>query len=276
MIATVADIIKIMEKIAPPSIAEKWDNVGLQVGKFDWPVKTVLVSLDSSLSVVKEAASSGVDMLISHHPLIFNGLKRVDFATSNGEIIKISALNSLAVYAAHTNMDSVKGGLNDVLAEKLGIKNLKVLVKSPIEINGNNDFSNQENGLGRVGELEESVALDVFAKNIKEKLNMQYIKMAGKKGLMVKKVALCTGSGSSLINDFFKSEAQVYISGDMRYHDARDIEERGLGLLDIGHFSSEHLIVKCLSERLIREIKNTGFDVNIKKCQTEKDPYNYI
>ena len=274
MITTVSDIIKIMEKIAPPFLAESWDNSGLQIGKTDWRVKTVRIALDPSLLVVKEAVQDGVDMLISHHPLFFRGLKTIDFATAIGEIINLSVRNSMTIYAAHTNMDSVDGGLNDVLADKLCVKNTKVLMASSNSHQSN--FNAQKNGLGRIGELENSLVFEFFAKKVKEKFKNAHIQMVGKSDLIVKKVALCSGSGASLLNDFFKSEAQVYVTGDMKYHDAKAIEERGLGLLDIGHFYSEHLIVEHLSNRLTQETDKAGFNVNIEKCNSEKDPYSYL
>ena len=128
MAATVGDFIDIMESFAPVSLAEDWDNAGLQVGHRDWSVKTVWVALDPLPLVVEAACRNGVDLLITHHPLIFRPLKAVDFAEPTGRSILHAAQNRLAVYAAHTNFDSVTGGLNLIFAGRLGLTNLAPLV----------------------------------------------------------------------------------------------------------------------------------------------------
>jgi len=132
MSATVADILKAMEKIAPSNLAEDWDNVGLQVGQKNWPVKKVWVSLDPVLDVVTNACQNDADLLITHHPLIFKPLHSVDFGTPTGSIIRMAARHKMAIFTSHTNLDIVAEGLNDVLAEAIGLKRLEVLGK-PVE-----------------------------------------------------------------------------------------------------------------------------------------------
>ncbi len=128
-------------------------------------------------------------------------------------------------------------------------------------------------GLGRVGELPEPLNLAEFSKLVKSKLGLEYIKIAGNKELIVEKVALCTGSGSSLMKDFLRSGAQVYLSGDLHYHDARMVEEKGLGLVDAGHFASEILIVEALQKQLQRICSIKNYDVEVIACSIEKDPF---
>ncbi len=268
MASTVVDIIKIMENIAPVYLAEEWDNVGLQVGKMDWPVRHIWIALDPVPDVVTAACSKDVDLLITHHPLIFQPIRSIDFNASVGAVIQMASQHSLAVFAAHTNLDNAEDGVNDILAYKIGLKNLKVLEK----------VSESENrqGIGRIGELDQETILTSFALKIKEKLGLKWVKIAGNPELSINKAVVCAGSGSSLINNFFSSGAQVFISGDLRYHDAREVSNKNLGLIDIGHFASEHLIVDVLAERLQKMINETGLKVKVDAYRLENDPFIII
>jgi dinuclear metal center YbgI/SA1388 family protein len=273
MTATVADIIKVMETMAPLRLAEEWDNVGLQVGQLDWPVRSIWVALDPLYDVVDGACRNGVDLLITHHPLIFNPLRCINFDTPVGSVIQAAAGHKLAIFAAHTNFDSAADGINDLLAFRVGLADLKVLKRGdhPCEDSATDDL--QKQGLGRVGELEETIELLPFALSIKEKLGLKYIKVAGKPDLPVRRVAVCSGSGSSLMKDFYSSGAQVFISGDLRYHDAREVEALNLGLIDMGHFASEYLMVEVLAKRLAKILAADGKEIKVEACGLENDPF---
>lgn len=268
MPSTVADIIKLMENIAPFSIAEKWDNVGLQVGQMDWPVQRVWIALDPVPEVVSAACSKGVDLLITHHPLILQPIKSIHFNSPIGAVIQMASQHRLAVFTAHTNLDNATDGVNDILAYRIGLNSLEVLEKVSEYV--------EKQGIGRVGVLDHKTKLKSFALKIKEKFGLQSVKIAGKFDLTVSKVAVCAGSGSSLMKSFFSSEAQVFISGDLRYHDARAVVDNNLGLIDIGHFASEHLIVDVLAERLQKMIDHSGLKVKVDACKLENDPFIVI
>jgi len=367
--ATVADIIKAMESVAPSRLAEEWDNVGLQIGNRNQPVENIRVALDPTPDVVDAASKDGVDLLITHHPLIFRPLKFIDLDTPMGFIIQTALQCRMAIYSAHTNLDSAMDGLNDILAFRIGIRDLKVLgntkenenyklvfyvpsayqqsvMHSLFETNagevGNysccsfrnkgegtykpgplskpfsgkideisqtdevrietvvrkNDVTNiiehikknhpyetmaydiypllsydVKQGLGRIGELDDSVDLRSFALSIKTKLGLNHLKVAGNPDLMIKTVAVCSGSGSSLINQFVESGAQVYVSGDLGYHDAKTAEALNLGIIDIGHFASEHLIVDVLTQRLKQILSGAGIDIKIEAHKLEHEPF---
>jgi dinuclear metal center YbgI/SA1388 family protein len=369
MEATIADIIKAMETIAPSWLAEEWDNVGLQIGQKNWPVRTIWVALDPTPQVVGDACRNGVDLLITHHPLIFQPLRSIQLERPEGSIIQTALQAQMAIFSAHTNFDNVNDGLNDALARRIGLEDLKVLRKSgqaetyklvvyvPVgyekgilgalfesnagEIGSytgcsfrskgkgtfkpdtsskpfsgkigeishvdevrietrvrNNDLSRivehirrhhpyetmaydiyplftaeNQHGTGRIGVLDKKMDLLSFALSIKKKLDLNSIKVAGNHELEVKTAAVCTGSGSSLLNDFIASEAHVYISGDLGYHAARTIEAANLGLIDIGHFASEHLIVDVLTNRLKKFLSETGIDVTVEAYRLENDPF---
>ena len=273
MAATVADIIKVMETMAPLRLAEEWDNVGLQVGQLDWPVRSIWVALDPLYDVVDGACRNGVDLLITHHPLIFSPLRCINFDTPVGSVIQAAAGHKLAIFAAHTNFDSAADGINDVLAFRIGLEDLKVLKRGDHPGEDSATDYMQKQGLGRVGELKETMELLPFALSIKEKLGLKYIKIAGKPDLPVRRVAVCSGSGSSLMKDFCSSGAQVFISGDLRYHDAREVEALNLGLIDMGHFASEYLMVEVLAKRLDKILAADGKDIKVEACRLENDPF---
>ena len=280
MKATISDIIELLGDIAPACLAEDWDNVGLQIGKRDWRVETIWVALDPLPEVVEVACREKVDLLITHHPLIFRPIKNLDFDTPIGALIRNAIENRMGILSAHTNLDAASDGINDVLASKIGLKNLKVLgdekgdelcyQKTPAQ-------SVQSGlGLGRIGDLEDSLNLHAFAVSVKEKLGLSHVKLAGSRDLSVSKIAVCSGSGSGLLHHFFSSGAQVFVSGDLRYHDARDAEAQHRGLIDIGHFASERIILEVLAEQLHTRSVQAGLDIVVKACTLEKDPFVII
>ena len=278
---TVADIIEATERLAPPELAETWDNIGLQVGHPDWPVKKVWVALDPLPGVVADGIEAGVDLLITHHPLMFKPLKSIDCKTHIGAIIQMALENRLAIFSAHTNLDAVSEGVNDALAGKLGLRNLNPLITSSGPGQKGRQTAADDNGidhgvvqgLGRIGSLDQEMNLGEFALMVKDHLGLDHVTMAGDPALLVKQVALCSGSGSSLMGAFMASEAHVYVSGDLRYHDARDAEIAGRGLIDIGHFDSEHLIVDVLAGRLAAEMGTTAEAVEIEAYRLEENPF---
>ncbi|RJQ58917.1 MAG: Nif3-like dinuclear metal center hexameric protein [Desulfobacteraceae bacterium] len=268
MALTVRDIIKIVESIAPADLAEKWDNIGLQLGSSAWAVKSIRVALDPLPEVVAAACADGVSLLITHHPLIFDPIRSLTFDTAFGAVLEKAALHRLSILCVHTNLDAADGGLNDVLAERIGLKNLKMLDRRDQE----GPFLAPQ-GLGRIGDLPEKVELIGFARSVKKKLGLGSLRLVGDPGLVVCKSAVCSGSGGSLLNAFLNSDAQVYVTGDLRYHDARAAEAAHRGLIDIGHFCSEHLIKDVLADRIRKLLESAGENVGIDICRLEKDPF---
>ncbi len=372
MTVSISDISAIMEEIAPARLAEDWDNVGLQIGQKDWPVQKILVALDPLPEVVRLACRENTDLLITHHPLIFKALKSIDFSTPSGKIIQMAATQRMGIFAAHSNLDSVRNGINDILAERIGLKQLRVLGKDlpedllklavfvpaeyehqflnalfetpagqigsysccsfrypgtgtyrpgtdsrpfsgksgqishtdeirieavlrpedvkktvahlcknhPYEIMAYDLFplrpQESGEGIGRIGCLEKECGLREFAQQLKNIFRLPFVKYSGRADLNIKKAALCSGSGSGLLPAFFSSDAQVYISGDLRYHDARDAEAADRGLIDIGHFASEHLIAQVLADRLEKILAERNMPVQVRACSAENDPYQYL
>lgn len=372
MTATVAQFVHLLDRLAPPRLAESWDNVGLQLGNRKWPVKKVWTALDPLPEVVASACENDVDLLVTHHPLFFKPVKRIDCDSPLGRVTEMALSHQLAIFCAHTNLDSVPDGVNDVLAGRMGLQDLRVLgdpadahlnklvvfvpeahVKPVLDtlfdqnagrvgnysccsfrnegvgtfrpgegaipavgetgalnevrenrievVAARSDVDrlvdalkqvhpyetmafdvyplaarDQQAGLGRVGTLPSPVPLDAFSEKLKSALNLAMVKVAGSSDALVETVAVCSGSGSSLLNQAIASGAQAYVSGDLGYHTARDAQQAGIGLIDVGHFGSEHIVVDVLAASIRNAVAAAGISADVIACDMEKDPFYYL
>jgi dinuclear metal center YbgI/SA1388 family protein len=264
---SVKDVMGAMERLAPGSTAEDRDNAGLQVGDRAWPARSVWCALDPLPDVVLAAVQAGVNMLVTHHPLLFTPLKSLDLATPAGKILSLAISHRLAIFCAHTNLDRAPGGVNDVLAEQLGLLDVTGL-GAPGEKDGLRP-------IGLTGTLPAPMSLAAFALFAQNALDTPRARFAGAPDMEVRKAAVCGGSGRSLLKEFFRSGAEVFVTGDLGYHDARQAEERGLALLDLGHFATERLIVPALANALGRELLKEGCDAVVSPCGIERDPFTW-
>lgn len=270
----VSDLIGAIEEMAPPKLAEDWDNCGLQVGSGKWPVKKIWVALDPLLEVVRAAAEQQVDMLITHHPLLFSALRSVDVETAVGKVLEIALTAKMSIYSAHTNLDSAVGGINRMLAEKIGLDKSVPLV--PADCGNDQPEQREMAGMGRVGRLENPISLKALAQLVKRRFNLAAVKIVGDPNTMVQQAAVCSGAGSSLLGAFLSSDADVYLTGDLRYHDARRVEDAGRALIDVGHYASEHIFIDQLVEMLRQYAHGAGWAVEIEPCRVENDPFKLI
>ncbi len=248
------DIVKFMEDFAPPELAESWDNVGLMIGDFDSEIKKILVALDVNDDVICEAISENADLIITHHPFIFGGIKNINSGSAMGKRIIKLIKNNIAVYSAHTNLDIVKNGTNDELAKIIGFQKTSVLIKSDDGVNG----------LGRIGELAQETRFIDFVNQLKIKLKLDRVTITGDKNKVIKKVALCTGqcSGAEYMTEAKKACCDVYVTGDLRYHEAQFANNIDLCVVDVTHYGSEVIVVPVLREYLnnYAESNNLGFE----------------
>ena len=367
----VSDILGIINKFAPFGSAEEWDNVGLQVGDPAAKAARIMVSLDPGRDALEAAVSAGCSLLLTHHPFIFKPLKRISEADPLGSLIALAIRNNLAVIALHTNLDIAPGGVNDLLAQLLGVEKtvpLKVtgveeLVKLSVFVpQGSEDqvlealfrfsgvmgnyrdcsfrstgigtFTPQEgarphigsigkreavgenrievllrkadsaaavaallkvhpyeepaydlypllnrgesNGLGRIGRLREEMTLARFAQEVRNRLNLPGIRFVGAPDRAVRKIALCGGSGASLVRDAWKQGADVLVTGDIKYHEARDGEALGLALIDAGHFATERPMIQGVAARLREDLATRKFTAEILEFEGERDPFSHI
>lgn len=258
-------IVKFLEETAPLHLAEEWDNCGLIIGNPDQDIEKVLVCLDATHDVIIEAVEKGVDMIISHHPVIFKGVKRINRGVPDGEKIYELIKNDISVYCAHTNLDIAEGGTNDYLAGLLGLSSVCNLKSSKLE---NNE---REYGLGRVGVLSQPVLLSEFAMHVKNVLNAENIKVIGDAKKAVKTVAVSTGSFDGDFDAIKAKKADVIVTGDVKYHTALEALGEGISMIDAGHFETERVMVPWIAQLIGRRFPQ----VEIMASKVEKSPYNY-
>lgn len=367
-----SDIVGIINKIAPVSLAEGWDNPGLQVGDPGAEVSRIMVALDPAPDVIASAIDSSCQLLVTHHPLLFKPLKSISTANRQGSLIHTAIRGGLSIVCMHTNYDIATGGLNDLLAGKIGLSNclplqittskelLKLVVFVPVDhieqvqsalfpysdsignyrdcsfatagegtftpLDGAKPFigvvgkaqrvpeqrlellldrynlpkaikallaahpyqepafdvypllnEGEKQGLGRIGYLPNKVSLADFAGEIKRVLSAPPLRYVGDPSAPVSKVALCSGSGASLMREAARAGADVLVTGDVKYHDARDAEEIGIALIDAGHFHTEIIMVPEMTQRIKAALCKAGYnDCQVVPSTVEADPFTVL
>lgn len=365
----VKDIIKIMEKYFPLNLAQKWDNCGLMLGSPDKGVKKVLLCLDLDMTNLYNALAFKPDLIITHHPLFFKELRHIDYRTPQGQLLKELILNDISVYSAHTNLDAAENGVNQILAEILGLMEISPLFPEMNEklyklavfvpyshveevrravndagagyIGNYSDCSFRTPGIGTfkpgentnpfigqkgiVEEVEEyrletivpepllpgvleamfkahpyeEVAYDVYllqnkgkiystgrqgllakeallmdyAVEVKEKLGLKTLKIAGRQDKKIKKVAVIGGAGMSLVSRLPK-DVDLLITGDVKYHEAKEALASGLAVIDAGHQETEEVVLPYIKELLLKESRNHDLEVEYFCLQTDRCFWN--
>ena len=229
----VRDIINVIEEFAPLSIQESWDNSGLCVGSPDAPATSVLLGLDCTEELVDEAIACGADVIITHHPLIFSGLKKITPEDQVGAAVIKAIKAGISIYAAHTSADKVIAGVSGAMAAKLGLVNVSIL-----------DEDGDGTGLGVVGDLQQPLSAQEAVALVKDRFSLKAMRTSRPLEGQITRVAMCGGSGGSLIKAAMASGAQLYISGDISYHNY--FTREGFMIMDIGHYESEIEIVEIL------------------------------
>ncbi len=226
---------KLNEKY-PFDLQEEWDNSGLQLGNPENTLSGVVISLDLEEETVDKAIATNSNLIITHHPYLFSPTNSIDFRDGFYNRLQKCIKNDITVYAFHTNLDIAKGGVNDNLANILGLKDVKSLE------------TDKELGLGRYGYIDKTNAND-YLNFVKEKLEAENIIAYGNTDKEIKKIGLCGGAGSSLIEDAISLSCDLMITGDVKYHEAMDLSNKGIIIADVGHFASEnHIIFKLQKE----------------------------
>ena len=251
--ATVADILAFLETLAPASLKMEWDNVGLLCGSKNTEVTKILVALDPFEGVCREAAEVGAQLIVTHHPLIFRAPNAITDETSIGRSIMFLCRQGISAVNAHTNLDIAPGGVNDVLAEKLGLQNTVTL----------------EDGLLRMGETEEQT-LPSFLTSVKDKLGCQGLRYVDS-GKPVKKVAVGGGSCAGEMMDALAVGCDTFVTSDIKYNQFWDAFDLGLNLIDAGHFYTENPIVPVLAERIAAAFP----EIEVKISKTHTDCMNF-
>lgn len=367
-----SQVIQILKKLAPEDLAQDWDNVGLLVGSFSKDIDKVLVTLDVTPQVVDEAVKKNVDLILSHHPVIFKPLKNLRLDNPQNRMLATLLKHDIAVYCAHTNLDVAINGVSDVLAAKIGLSQVEVLQKTAEEKlyklvvfvpedhtqkvrdalgdagagfignyshctfrtpgigtfkpgEGTNPYIGEQaklsevkedrletivpenilsrvlhamveahpyeevaydlypvvqngvsQGLGRIGWLEQETVLAEFVQLLKQQLEISFLKIVGNLEDKVKRIAVCGGSGGSLISTAHKKGAQVFITGEISYHEAQLAKDIGLALIDAGHWATEVPVLSYLQKYLAGELNAAGEKVEIILSKTKTEPFLYL
>ena len=366
----VSDIVGITGKIAPGELAESWDNVGLQLGDPAAQVSRIMVALDPGAPAVHAAIEAGCQLLITHHPFFFTPLKKISATDETGRLTILAVKNDLAILSLHTNYDIVSGGVNDLLAARLGVadalplrvtgaeEQLKLALFVPhgfeeklldalspfmaplgnyrdcsfqgdgvgrfTALAGANPFvgtvgeRHQEKesrlefliakerlnaalqamkkahpyeepaydiypvlnrgavrGLGRIGLLPQATTAGEYAQLVKERLAAAGVRLVGDAAKAVRKVALCGGSGASLLHEAARKGADLLVTADVKYHEAREAEAMGVALLDAGHFATEYPMVQGLAQALESALQAKRFEAEVVAYQGEREPFSF-
>lgn len=239
---TVADIIRFLDTLAPPSMKMDWDNVGLLCGSRSTPVSKILIALDPFEHVCREAASWGAELIVTHHPLIFGPLKSVTDESSVGRCVRLLCRENISAVNAHTNLDCVSGGVNDCLARKLCLDDVRVI--HPIGV----DDAGGEWGLMRMGSVPEQ-PLDAFLATVKESLGCQGLRYVSG-GKPVHRVAVGGGACAGGLHEAKDAGCDTFVTADVKYNQFWDARELGLNLIDAGHFHTENPVCAFLAEQI--------------------------
>lgn len=242
-----------MDSWAKSELVDSWDNTGFQIGHDDFNVEKILISLDINEGVLNKAIEEDYQMIITHHPLIFKPLKSLTNETYKERLILKAIQHNIVIYNAHSNLDLAKGGVNDVLADLLKLQNPICLSTFKIE-------DGEVYGYGRIGDIEKTKIKD-YLDIVKFQLDVKNLKVYGDIEKSISRVAVCGGSGSEFIYDAHKLGADIYITGDIKYHDAEMGIQLGLVLVDAGHYHTEKVILPIIKEYLYNKFKN---DLNIQ------------
>ena len=261
----IRDIASMIEQRAPLHMQEDYDNAGMQVGCLDDTVKGILLCTDVSLDIVDEAIEGGYNLIISHHPLIFRGLKKITGRTIVESIVARAIKHDINIYCAHTNMDNTPGGVSWRMASKLGMTDVTILDPHPTG-DTRADGMPILAGCGVVGNITPMPA-PLFLKLLKDTFEVGAVRYSGSTSKTITRVALCGGAGGFLVDKAVSCNADVYVTADLRYHDFLD-HNREILMADIGHYESEHYTKEIFLE-IIQE-KNPTFAVDFAKKEKKQ------
>lgn len=256
---TVNDILAFVETLAPRYMKMDWDNVGLLCGSKATPVTKILVALDPFEHVCQEAAQLGAELIVTHHPLIFRPLPNVTDETSIGRGIMQLCRNGISAINAHTNLDQAPGGINDVLAQVLGLENVEVIQPKGMDENG------ESWGLLHCGDVPQQ-PLESFLSLVKNRLGCEGLRYVSG-GRPVRKVAVGGGSCASEMLDALRAGCDTFVTADVKYNQFWDAHDLGLNLIDAGHFYTENPVIAVLAEKIAAAFP----DVEVKISEKHAD-----
>ena len=252
-----------LEQFAPLPLQESWDNAGLQVGLTEAEVSGALLCLDVTEQVVDEAMAKGCNLIVSHHPLLFRGLKTISDLTDVQRTVRKAIQQDIAVVSMHTNMDNAEGGVNHKIAEKLGLRDMTFM--SPRTVDG------VTCGSGVIGTLESPVDSRAFVEKVKSAFGVVCAMTNELLERKISRVALCGGAGDFLLDDAVKAGADAFITGEMHYHQYFGYEQR-IQICVIGHYQSEQYTTEVFRDIIAKACP----DVRTEIAETNTNPILYL
>ena len=259
---TIRRIVDALETLAPLAIQDDYDNAGLQVGLVDEEVTGVLLCLDITEDIVSEAVRKGCNLVVSHHPLIFKPLRRVTDATYQQRCVMLAVRNGIALYSAHTNLDNAEDGVNYRIASMIGLKDLEWLEEKP-------GVDGRSCGSGIIGNLPETEPAEAFLARLKAVFGIKCLMHTDASGLTVRRIALCGGAGSFLMDAARAKGADCFITGEISYHHFFDAD--GLLLVAMGHYQSEQFTKDLLRDFLAERFPG----LRLEMTETDTNPIHY-
>lgn len=265
--STVKQSLQLLKDFAPEEFSYKleYDNVGLIVGKYDAEVHKIICCLDVTEYVIDEAIALNAELIISHHPMIFFPISSVTNETVLGKKIMKAIENGISIYAAHTNLDYVKDGINEYIASMLGLRNIECM----------QPYISSNEGIGRVGELPNKVFCTVLKGEIESILKDSYVRIVGEPYNQVKRIAVINGAGggdTKYVDMALSAGADCLVTADVKHHVAMYARESGITLIEPQHYTMEHAYISRLVQILKIEAKSSKVDVEILQSQTENNP----
>ena len=262
---TVSMITEKLEQLAPKAAACDWDNPGLLVGRSDREVSRIYVALDASCAVVNAAIDAGCDLIVTHHPIIFRGVKSINDQSALGLKLLDLIRNDVSVFSMHTNFDSCPGGMADIVCAALGLRKTGLMEPTGflpkdtqngaaeglqlrvVETEG--DVNPDAYGIGFTAELPEMLSAAELAARVKACFGLPFVQYYDA-GMPIRRIACCPGSGRGELKEVLSLGVDAFLSGDMGHHEGLDLCEEGISLLDAGHYGLEHIFVHYIAEFL--------------------------
>ena len=275
----IKEIIDALEIFAPLPLQDGFDNAGMQVGLTDVKATGALLCLDVTEDIVEEAINQGINLIISHHPLMFKGYKSITGKDYTERCIMNAIKNEITIYSMHTNLDNAPNGVNYKIAEKIGLKNVKVLDPKEYmqqESSNNTEENNKPSewlmaGSGAIGELEEPMTETEFLKHVKKTFEAGCVKHTKLTGRLISKVAICGGAGAFLMEKAVKEHADAFVTGEIKYHDYFYYEDKILAT-EIGHYESEQYTKDIIQDFLNRKFPS----LRTEQTKINTNPIKYL
>lgn len=270
---TIDQLTKKFEHFASPQLAESWDHVGLQVGSLSQQVSKVLVTLDVRPAVIAEAEEVGAQLIFSHHPLMFHPARDLDLANPQNQMYRELLRHDITVYSAHTNLDMANGGMNDWLARDLKLTNVEHLDDS-----GQDPFTNKAVSLGRVGDLPSAMSISEFNQYCLQQFHLNGLRFAVNSddvNRKIQRVAIIGGSAAKYFPLALAKNADAFVTGDVSYHVAQDMQLNHLVMVDPGHHI-EVTMVDGLSKLLLQWNQQEQWGIEVVKSQVNTEPFNFV